>query len=214
MKNNFLKLRENRWGTLYPRGFLFTKARKSHTINLNMILGISELLRLVREKNLVENLSERELTNPEGAGFDLRVGALYTIKGTGFLGVTERETPQMEEVIAYSLSEIKAFKLEPNVYYVAKTIERVNTPADIAILFRSRSTLYRSGVALFTGNVSPGYNGELNFGIMNLRNESFTLEMGARMVHAMFYQVTGETGLYRGQWQGGRTTTDGKEVQV
>jgi len=179
-----------------------------------MIFGVSELLRLVREKKLVENLAERELTNPEGAGFDFRIGALYRVKGKGFLGVEKRETPAMEEIVSYSSEENRSVALEPNVYYVMKTIERVNTPNDIAILFRPRSTLYRSGVALFTGNVSPGYIGELNFGIMNLLNEPFTLEMGARVCHAMFYQVIGETAAYRGQWQGGRTTTDGKEKQV
>lgn len=179
-----------------------------------MILGVSELLRLVREKKLVENLADRELTNPEGAGFDLRIGALYRVKGKGFLGVDERETPTMEEIASYSSEENRSVTLEANVYYVMKTIERVNTPNDIAILFRPRSTLYRSGIALFTGNVSPGYVGELNFGIINLRDEPFTLEMGARVCHAMFYQIVGETVSYRGQWQGGRTTTDGKEKQV
>ncbi len=179
-----------------------------------MILGVSELLRLVREKNLVENLSERELTNPEGAGFDFRIGVLYCVKGRGFLGIKDRETPEIEEVISYSSTEKRSITLEPNVYYLMKTVEKVNTPLNIAILFRPRSTLYRSGIALFTGNVSPGYVGELNFGIMNIRNESFVLEMGARVCHAMFYKVTGETNAYRGQWQGGRTTTDGKEKQV
>jgi hypothetical protein len=37
-----------------------------------MILGPVLLLKLVKEKKLVEHLAERELTNPEGAGFDLR----------------------------------------------------------------------------------------------------------------------------------------------
>ncbi len=179
-----------------------------------MILGVSELLRLVQEKKLVEGLSERELTNPEGAGFDLRIGALYRVNGKWFLGVSERETPAMEEVTAFSAEENRSVLLEPLVYYVMKTIERVNTPNDIAVLFRPRSTLYRSGVALFTGNVSPGYAGELNFGIMNLRDEPFVLEMGARVCHAMFHRVSGETAAYRGQWQGGRTTTDGREKQV
>lgn len=179
-----------------------------------MILGTSELLRFVSEKKLVENLSERELTNPEGAGFDLRIGALYQVRGGGFLGVDERETPPMEEVTNYSSKKSRSVSLEPHVYYVMKTIERVNTPNDIAILFRPRSTLYRSGVALFTGNVSPGYVGELNFGIMNLRDEPFTLEIGARVCHAMFYQIANATAPYRGQWQGGRTTTTGRETQV
>ena len=40
-----------------------------------MILGINELLRLVKEENLIEGLSERELKTPEGTGFDLVRGA-------------------------------------------------------------------------------------------------------------------------------------------
>ena len=38
-----------------------------------MILGPKKLLELVKKKKLVENLAHRELTNPEGAGFDLRL---------------------------------------------------------------------------------------------------------------------------------------------
>lgn len=180
-----------------------------------MILGISELLRLVHEKRLVENLSERELTNPEGAGFDLRAGTLYRVKGGGYLGIRERATPEMEEVETYKPEETSAVALEPHTYYTVKTLERVNTPDNLLILFRPRSTLYRSGVLLLSGNVSPGYVGELNFGIINLRNEPFMLELGARICHAMFFQITGTSAPYRGQWQGGRTTTDGgKEIQV
>lgn len=39
-----------------------------------MILGINELHRLVKDKELVKNLCQRELNNPEGCGFDLRLG--------------------------------------------------------------------------------------------------------------------------------------------
>ena len=51
-----------------------------------MILGPKHLLELVSEIHLVTNLSERELTNPEGAGFDLRLGEVYSISGKAFLG--------------------------------------------------------------------------------------------------------------------------------
>jgi len=179
-----------------------------------MILGISELLRLVKEENLVEGLSERELTNPEGAGFDLRIGELYKLRGQGFLGVTERETPELELAASYDPAKSTVIALEPRIYYMMKTIEKVNTPLDVAILFRPRSTLYRSGVTAFTGNCAPGYKGELNFGLINFGAEPFKLEMGARIVHAMFYEVKAGGSAYRGQWQGGRATTDGKEVQV
>lgn len=66
-----------------------------------MILGPKQLLKLVRTKKLVENLSERELTNPEGAGFDLRLGEVYKISGEAFLGETHRKAPDIELVARY-----------------------------------------------------------------------------------------------------------------
>jgi len=37
--------------------------------------------------------------------------------------------------------------------------------------------------------------------------------MGARVVHITFHEVLGEGSQYRGQWQGGRVTTEGREVR-
>src|SRR3989304_2447312 len=106
-----------------------------------MVLGIKELHKLVKEIKLVENLSERELTNPEGAGFDLRIGELFALDGQGVLGEAERATPELKSLASYVLGKKPAITIEPQTYYVMKTIERVNTPLDIAILFRPRSTL-------------------------------------------------------------------------
>jgi len=179
-----------------------------------MVLGIKELHRLVQEKKLVENLSPRELENPEGAGFDLRIGELYEISGQGFLGITERETPVMNLLAKYNESKTTEVLLKPNIYYVLKTVESVNMPEGLLAIMTPRSTLFRSGVYVFGGQVPPGYAGELNMGITNFRQEEFRLEMGARVVHIMFFEVKGEGSLYRGQWQGGRVTTDQRETQV
>jgi len=46
-----------------------------------MILGVDKLLKMVKENKLVENLCERELTNPEGAGFALCLGKVHRISG-------------------------------------------------------------------------------------------------------------------------------------
>lgn len=179
-----------------------------------MVLGIKELHRLVQEKQLVSHLSQREMENPEGAGFDLRIGELYEISGKGFLGVTERETPAMSVLAKYEEDKTIEVPLKPNTYYVLKTIESVNMPENLLAIMTPRSTLFRSGVHIFGGQVPPGYAGELNMGIYNFRQEEFRLEMGARVVHIMFFEVKGEGSLYRGQWQGGRTTTDQRETQV
>ncbi len=179
-----------------------------------MILGIEELLKLVKEKKLVENLCERELKSPEGAGFDLRIGEIYEISKEGFLGITERQTPEGKLVARYEPQKRKVFVLKPRKYYLIKTIEKVNTPENILILFRPRSTLYRSGVMIFTGNVSPGYEGQLVFGMINFGPSNFKIELGARVVHAMFFEIKGKANLYKGQWQKGRVFTRKKEKQI
>ena len=178
------------------------------------ILAADELLKLVKEQKLVENLSERELKTPEGAGFDLRIGELYKIKGKGFLGIESRATPEMELMAKYEQGKIVEVKLQPNTYYSMKTIEKLNMPDNLLAIMTPRSTLFRSGVYIFGGQTPPGYKGGLVMGIYNFRDEEFELEMGARVVHIMFFEVKGKSNLYQGQWQGGRVTTGKKEKQV
>lgn len=179
-----------------------------------MILGSHTLLELVKKQKLVEGLSQRELENPEGAGFDLRIGELHRLSGQAFLGIDERETPKTEIVAKYEEGKRITFTIRPGEFYLAKTIERVNTPAYLTINFKPRTTTFRSGLFVRTGNVAPGYKGELVFALKNEGPCDVTLEMGARIVHAQFYLVEGESNLYRGQWQGGRVTTGGVERQV
>ncbi len=179
-----------------------------------MIIGIDKLLELVKEIKLVENLSERELKNPEGAGFDLRVGEIYEVEGEGFLGIEERVTPKAKLLLGYREGEKKEFILEPGKYYLLRTIEKVNLPEGILALSTPRSTLFRSGVYVFGGQVPPGYKGQLTMGIYNFSKRKFHLELGSRVIHIMFFEVKGKTNLYRGQWQGGRVTTEKKEKQI
>lgn len=179
-----------------------------------MILGIEQLLKLVKEKKLVENLSERELKSPEGAGFDFRIGELYEVSGNGFLGIEERETPKTKLVAKFEEGKVKKVSLRPKTYYLMRTVEIINLPENLLAFFTPRSTLYRSGIYIFGGQSAPGYQGELTMGIYNFRDKAFKLEMGARVLHMMFFEVKGKTSLYRGQWQGGRVSTKKKEKQV
>ncbi len=179
-----------------------------------MILGPKKLLQLVKEINLVEGLSERELTNPEGAGFDLRLGEVYTISGDAFLGETHRKTADIKLITEYKEGKINTIVIEPGDFYLVATIEKVNMPLNLTANFKPRTTTFRSGLFLRTGNVAPGYQGKLTFGLKNEGPITVTIEMGARFVHAQFEEVLGEGSQYRGQWQGGRVTTTKKEKQV
>lgn len=179
-----------------------------------MILGPKKLLELVKEIKLVEGLSERELTNPEGAGFDLRLGEVYTISGDAFLGETHRKTADIQLVAEYKEAETRTIEIKPGDYLLVATIEKVNMPLFLTANFKPRTTTFRSGLFLRTGNVAPGYQGKLTFGLKNEGPITVTMEMGARFVHMQVEEVLGEGSQYRGQWQGGRVAATKKEKQV
>lgn len=183
-----------------------------------MVLGPKLLLKLVKTQKLVEGLSERELTNPEGAGFDLRLGEVYRIKGEAFLGETHRKTPDIESVAKFKNQKSKfknnVIKIKPGDFYLVKTIEKINLPINLSAVIIPRTTTFRSGIFIRTGPIQPGYQGELTFGLKNEGPATVTIEMGARFVHLIFHEIKGGGSQYRGQWQGGRVTTKKREKQV
>lgn len=179
-----------------------------------MILGPKKLLQLVKTKKLVENLSERELTNPEGAGFDLRLGEIYKISGKAFLGETHRQTADVKLVKVYDPKKKQSIKIKPGDFFLVKTIEKINLPLNLSAVILPRTTTFRSGLFIRTGPIQPGYSGELTFGLKNEGPIIVEIEMGARFTHLIFHEIKGEGSKYRGQWQGGRVTTTKKEKQV
>lgn len=180
-----------------------------------MILGPKKLLELVKKEKLVIGLAERELTNPEGAGFDLRLGAIHKITGgTAFLGEEERQTPDIETLMKFNKNKKQQITIFPNEFYLASTIESVNLPKDLTANFKPRTTTFRSGLFIRTGNVAPGYNGPLTFALKNEGPLPVAIEMGARIIHIQFIWVDGGGAMYRGQWQGGRVAATKKEKQV
>lgn len=182
-----------------------------------MIIGPKELLRLVKKIKLVENLSERELTNPEGAGFDIRLGEVYKLKkgkAQTFLGIDERRTPEVKLAAKYSDKKKSSYIIKPGEYILITTLENVNLPEDICAHIYVRSTLYRSGILFLATQAAPGYCGNLTFGLKNLFTIPVKIEMGSRVAHIQFEYVQGGGSKYRGQWQGGRVAAVKKEKQV
>lgn len=179
-----------------------------------MILGVDKLHQLVEKNKLVENLCERELTNPEGCGFDLCLGKVHTISGKGFMGLVERDSANSEQILEFNPKKTQSITIKPGESYLVTTVEKVNIPENLTANMWLRSTLYRSGIVLSGGNVAPGYSGELSFLLYNAGKAEMEIELGARIVHIMFYQIDDMTNSYRGQWNGGRVSSKNKEVQV
>ena len=196
-----------------------------------MILSAVRVLELNEKYDLVGNLSERELKNPEGVVIDLRVGKVHKILGESLLasddGSRERYSPKTEIVGDVESSENKTFTIKPGEYFLVSTMEVLHSPAEkikydkdmpegyLVPKIMPRSSLQRGGVSLLFTGTNPGYKGELTFGIKNLGDFDFNFDLGARMFSVEFHATVGDINrAYSGQHQGGRVTSGGEtEVQ-
>ena len=196
-----------------------------------MKISALKILELNSKYDLLKDLAERELNNPEGSGIDLRVGVVNKIIGESFLAADgssrERYSPKLELVGDIENDGNKLIVMSPGEYLLVTTMEIIHAPAEkikYHELFPEgflipkvwpRSSLQRGGVSFHATKTDPGYKGKLTFGIKNLGSEDFRFELGARMFNIEYEPVIGEIKrAYSGQHQGGRVTSEGqKEIQ-
>jgi deoxycytidine triphosphate deaminase len=187
------------------------------------VLGIDEILKRVKEENLIEDLGSRELENPEGVGFDLRLGSVHRIvEGGAFIetdgkaGLGKRKGVKTELIAEFKpdAETQDDFVVKPGEYYLIQIYEKVNTPKDLMPIVYPRSSLFRAGLLLLNTKTDPGYKGPLTMGLTNLSPFEVRLQMGARICNMVFFTIEGQTVEYRGQHQGGRVSPHEEEQQV
>ncbi len=187
------------------------------------VIGIDEVLRRVKDQKLIENLSERELNNPEGVGVDLRLGEVHEIieggafieaDGPAGLGLRKGVKTRLLAEFKKGRKKQQIVEIEPSKYYLLKTVEITNTPKDLISIPYGRASLMKSGLFLIASKVDPGYSGHLVFGLKNFSDFPVRLQMGARVCNLAFHKVEGESVMYRGQHMGGRIAIEKEERQV
>ena len=188
-----------------------------------MVIGINEVLKRVKKEKLITNLGARELKNPEGVGVDLRLGAVYKIiEGGAFIqGDSGQVLGNRKGVKTKLLAKFQKRKrdqkwivVEPGGFYLASTIEKINTPKDLMPAVYPRTSLFRAGLLLLNSKTDPGYKGTLTMGLKNLSEFDVSLQLGARFCNIVFFKIEGKSLSYRGQHQGGRITPANVEQQV
>lgn len=177
-----------------------------------MIITPKTLLEMIHDGKIIKNLSNRELNSPEGVGFDLCLDKIAILEaGSGSLKIDTRRTPKVKNI---NPDTTNCFQLKPNKSYLATTIEEFELPNELAAVFYPRSTLFRSGIIFGSSVLPPGYIGPMTFTLTNNYHEKFEIEKGARFAHVVFHSVSGDVGLYKGQWQGGRISQPDDEGQI
>ncbi len=185
------------------------------------VIGIHEVVRRIKEENLISGLGGRDLSNPEGTGIDLRLGAVHRIieggayiEADGPAGLGKRHGVKTEELHRLREGEVQdELVIQPGDYYLVQTAETIHTPLDLMPMVYPRSSIFRAGLLLLATKTDPGYKGPLTFGLTNLSSFEVKLQLGARICNIVFHTIEGETIGYRGQHQGGRVS-HGEETQV
>lgn len=187
------------------------------------LIGLDEIKQRIGSTNLVADLGDRDLHNPEGVGIDLRLGAVFEMtEGGAFIecdgqaGQGLRKGVQTKEILSFQPeADTQEFlTIKPKEYYLIQTFETINTPLDLMPMVYPRSSLFRAGLLLLNSKTDPGYQGKLIMGLTNLSAYEVKIQMGARICNMVFYQIAGQTVQYRGQHQGGRVAPGQVERQV
>ena len=191
-----------------------------------MIISSLKVLELNEKYHLVEGLGERDSTNPEGVGLDLRVGQVHLLKGNSFLGADEtggkRYSSETDLIRDIGRDRNRMIIMSPGDYFLVTTMETIHSPNEkidigyglppVYLMPRiyPRTSLQRAGVNLIATKTDPGYIGKLTFGLKNVGTQDFEFELGARMFNLVFELVLGDINRpYTGQHQGGRVTSHG-----
>lgn len=185
------------------------------------VIGLKEVVRRIKDEDLITGLGGRDLSNPEGTGIDLRLGAVHKIveggafiEADGAAGLGKRRGVKTEELYRLKEGAVQdEFVIRPGEYYLVQTAETVNTPLAVMPMVYPRSSLFRAGLLLLMTKTDPGYKGTLTFGLTNLSPFDVKLQLGARICNIVFHSIEGDVVGYRGQHQGGRVS-HGEEQQV
>jgi len=165
-----------------------------------VVIGYDKIIELIDKKKLIENVDNN---NIQPSGVDLRAKVVYRLKNGGYLGIKNRQTPNVD-VVSDKIGD--KVVLEPNEFVLVETMEKVNMPKDLLALILPRSSLFRCGVSLHTAVVDPGFIGTLTFGMKNLSDHPFEIEIGSKIGQIIFEEVKGNEKLYNGKYQGGKVT--------
>lgn len=144
------------------------------------------------------------------SGLDLRIGKLYECDPyesplIGIIGGKKMLPPlrQVKPIWVNTVEEepYEAFELKPNIPYIVEVQEQIQIGHNNAQFYLPRSTLLRSFVTVDTALGDLGYNGHLQFLMINHGFTPYYLEVGERFVQLVDFEVTGGTESYNGDYQ-------------
>lgn len=171
---------------------------------MNGMLNKEEILKLIREKNLIENYFNLDIQLTPN-GFDLTAESIFEFKGCGALDFSNKERilPKTKEIRPLKKNPKDKFgwwHLKKGVYKV-RTNEAVNLPLDLIALAFSRTSLLRMGAFTQHGVWDAGFEGKSEFVLMVQNSKGIKIKQNARIAQLIFVKINRVGNGYQGIYQ-------------
>lgn len=154
---------------------------------------------------------DRDEKDYQPSGLDLRVGKVFKIKDANCLcaepklyGIVDGEKylPELIEVEPQTVNGHKdVFAIEWDDPYIFEVQEQIQIGDHNAQFYLPRSTLLRMGVNVYTALGDLGYNGHLQFLVINHGVQTFYISKGERFAQLVDFEVKGGSESYNGDYQ-------------
>ncbi len=117
-------------------------------------------------------------TQLQPGSFDVRLGPKYTNEHTG---ETFDARDRDDEMLVF----------EPNTFYLAHTLERIEMPDDLSAQVTGRSTIGREGamIHITAGWVDAGFEGDITLEVYLVANKKLKLAHGQRIGQLVFHEM-------------------------
>lgn len=161
-------------------------------------------------KYLKEKYPGRNSKDYQPAGLDLRIGKVYALKNyyqDSIIGIIDghKFLPELEEVELVTIrkegKEYEVFRLDPDEPYIVEVQDPIKIGDNNAQVYKPRSSLLRSFVTVETALGDPGYDGHLQFLVINMGYDPFYISKGERFAQLIDYEVKDIDESYDGDYQ-------------
>ena len=122
------------------------------------------------------------------------------LQSSGRIGVKDSQR-LVSDLAPLVFDGLDFIDLVPSVYIILYN-EIIHLPKNVMALAKPRSSLLRCGVTVNTAVWDAGYSGRSQSLMVVYNPQGFRLQRNARIVQLVFFQLTGETEGYQGNYQG------------
>jgi dCTP deaminase len=161
-----------------------------------MILSDSEIQNRIRmgldhERIVIDPMPSDEAFQPASIDLHLAAGIkLYRPNQAYFALVEPGKVPPMaDEEIPES-----GFILDPDMFVLASTVERIHVPTNLIGVVDGKSSLGRMGLAVHitAGFIDPGFRGNITLELKNVSNSRIVLRRDMSICQLRFHTMLGE----------------------